>query len=402
MLLWLTFAALAALVGWLIMRVPPVTAADTAAGDMAVYRDQLAELEADAARGLIPASEADGARTEVARRMIKAAEEATARRPTSAAPSPAISAPRILTISAAAIPLLGLALYLQLGAPELPARPLSARLATPIDDRGNSAAANDIMAKIEAHLRDHPEDGRGWSVIAPAYFSQGRPLEAAAAYERAIALAGENVERLAGLAKSNLVLGNGIVNDIARNAYERALKLDPGFPEARFWLAISQEQNGRVAQAIEALRKLAAEADPTSPWRGAAEERIKALTGGDTSAPPGAPATAQAAPPPPASASPGPLRKDPSPSEFVAAAQQLAPEMREAMIGGRMIPKAQDAVKQNPKDFSAWRRIVTGHMALGHTAEALSALEDARRAAAGDESALSGLDKLAAELGLKS
>lgn len=393
LLLWLTFAALAALIGWLIMRVSAGAAADGRAGDIAVYRDQLAEIDADAARGLIPPDEAVAARTEIARRMLKAADEDAAATPTMAS---AIPASRILTICAAAIPLLGLALYLQLGAPELPARPLSARLATPTGEGGNSAGVNDIMAKIEAHLREHPDDGRGWSVIAPAYLSQGRALEAAAAYERAITLAGETVERLSGLAKSNLVLGNGIVNDIARRTYERVLKLDPAYPEARFWLAIYEEQNGRPAEAIEAFRRLVAETDPSSPWRAAAEERIKALTEGKSAA------LVQVAPPSQASQSPGPLRQDPSPSEFVAAAQKLAPEMRNAMIGGRMIPKAENAVKQNPKDFAAWTRIVTGHVALGHTADARTALEEARKAAAGDAPALSILDKLAAELGLNS
>ncbi|MFX8899339.1 c-type cytochrome biogenesis protein CcmI, partial [Acinetobacter baumannii] len=85
----------------------------------------LAEIDADAARGLIPPDEAVAARTEIARRMLKAADEDAAATPTMAS---AIPASRILTICAAAIPLLGLALYLQLGAPELPARPLSARL----------------------------------------------------------------------------------------------------------------------------------------------------------------------------------------------------------------------------------------------------------------------------------
>lgn len=397
MLLWLTFAALAALIGWLLMRVPD-SAADTAgAGDLAVYRDQLSELDADRDRGLIPASEAEAARTEIARRMLKAAADAAA---APATPS-AMPAGRILTACAAAIPLLALMLYVRLGAPWLPARPLSARLSAPSGERQTPTAVNDIMVKIEAHLREHPEDGRGWSVLAPAYLSQGRALEAAAAYERAIALSGENVERLAGLAKANLVLGNGIVNDIARQAYERALKLDPALPEARFWLAIRDEQNGSKDKALAAFRKLAADVDPSSPWRGAAEERIEALSEGKPSAPAAAsPGPAAAAASPPGQQSPGPVRQDPSPAEFVAAAQKLAPELRDAMIGGRMIPKAEAAVKENAKDMAAWMRIVTGHVALGHAAEARQALADARHAAAGDASALAALDKLAAELGL--
>ena len=43
--------------------------------DLEVYRDQLAELDRDAARGLIGAAEAEEARAEIARRILKIAGE---------------------------------------------------------------------------------------------------------------------------------------------------------------------------------------------------------------------------------------------------------------------------------------------------------------------------------------
>ena len=52
------------------------TAARTADGahDLEVYRDQLAELDRDAARGLIQPAEAEQARAEIARRILKAGQ----------------------------------------------------------------------------------------------------------------------------------------------------------------------------------------------------------------------------------------------------------------------------------------------------------------------------------------
>ena len=46
-------------------------AADT---ELAVYRDQLAEIESERADGLIAGPEAEAARAEVARRLIRTAE----------------------------------------------------------------------------------------------------------------------------------------------------------------------------------------------------------------------------------------------------------------------------------------------------------------------------------------
>ena len=46
--------------------------------DLAVYRDQRAELERDRARGLIDAREAAAARTEIERRMLRAGRQRSA------------------------------------------------------------------------------------------------------------------------------------------------------------------------------------------------------------------------------------------------------------------------------------------------------------------------------------
>jgi cytochrome c-type biogenesis protein CcmH len=78
MLLWIGFAVLTAVVVAVLMvplqreRPAPV---DAAAADMAVYRDQLAEIEVERERGVVAADELEGARTEIARRLIRRAEE---------------------------------------------------------------------------------------------------------------------------------------------------------------------------------------------------------------------------------------------------------------------------------------------------------------------------------------
>src|SRR5262245_19231093 len=73
MVIWLamaglTVAVVAALV-WPLTRPPPAVA-PRAHFDAAVYRDRLAELERDLARGAIGPSEAEAARNEVSRRIL--------------------------------------------------------------------------------------------------------------------------------------------------------------------------------------------------------------------------------------------------------------------------------------------------------------------------------------------
>ena len=178
-----------------------------------VYRDQLAELERDKAEGRISESEAEAARAEIARRLIAADAEANA---DAAQPSQSTTPRRAVALVALiGIPALSLFLYLALGDPTLPGMPLAARLTAP-------TAPDDIetlIAKVEEHLAQEPEDGRGWEVIAPVYLRLGRADDAAQAYRNAIRILGSNAARQSGLGEAILDAEGGIVTEEARTRF---------------------------------------------------------------------------------------------------------------------------------------------------------------------------------------
>lgn len=390
--LWISLALLSAAVATLLIRSAGGKAAPAGHDPgLDVYRDQLTELEADAERGVIDPSQAAAARAEIARRLLKQAEAGAPAAGSAAAPRSAFAG-KILFASAAAIPALSLILYLAVGNPGLPGRPLAERLA----EAPNAQAPNDMIAKVEARLREKPDDGQGWAVLAPVYLSMGRAADAANAFARAMTLVGETPDRLIGLAKANIMANNGIVNEPAHKALQRLTELDPTRIEPKFWLAVHDEQNGRAEAAAATYIELLKSAPADAPWRAAVEERLAAVTG--------KPVAAQApglSPPVLAPSSGANGAKGPTPAEFVAAAQKLAPEMREQMIG-RMVAKAADAVKASPQDVAAWSRIVTGHAALGKRADAQTALKNARQSLSGDAAAQTELDALAKSLDLNS
>ena len=202
MVLWIGFAILAAAVVWAVTR--PLMAARASAPSpdtaLAVYKDQLAEIEAERAQGLIAGTEAEGARVEVARRLIRRAEEGESAVPADAGGDTSLRS--AVLWSAAALPIVALVIYLGVGSPSLPGRPYAARLNTPLEQ----ATAADLVAKVEAHLRQHPDDGRGWDVLAPVYMRMGEFQQAVDAFERATRLLGESPQRLAGFARASIML----------------------------------------------------------------------------------------------------------------------------------------------------------------------------------------------------
>ncbi len=393
MLLWIGFAVLTAAVVAALLRPffqETSTVLDPAAADMAVYRDQMAEIAIDRERGLIADSEAEAARTEVARRLLALEHNADKSRAGKApVPKSSVGLPRAALAVGAAVPLLAIGLYLQFGSPQLPAQPHQARVAKPND----TANLDELVAKVEARLRENPSDGLGWDVVAPVYLVQQRHLDAANAFARAISLLGETPKRLAGLAEAHVLASNGMVSEPARLAYERLRVLEPQRLEPRFWLAFAKEQDGKADDAASDYRALLADAPPDAPWRSMVEERLQHVTGkGPVTAPVQMqPGTGVAAP----AAGPGPRQDD------VDAAAKMSPEQRAAMIE-KMVDGLAARLKTNGKDVAGWINLVRAYTVMGRRNDAMAALAEARGQLAGDSAALAEIAALEKSLGLGS
>ena len=379
MLLWIAFALMtaAALAAVLLPLARPARRDELDSGALAVYRHQLEEIEDERTRGLVDDGEAAGARVEVARRLLASADRMDAQSPPP--PLPESKRATVALATAAAIPLFTLALYLTHGSPGLPSFPATARTQMPIE----RAQISDLVAKVEARLREHPEDGDGWDVIAPVYYKLERFRDAANAYARAARLKGETVRRLAGLAESAVLAADGIVTEEARAAYERILALEPGRPEPRFWLALAKEQDGKLEPALSDYRALLSDAPADAPWRAAVESRIadvgRRIAGVDKPDP----------------RAPGPSAED------VAAAEKLSPQDRAKMIAG-MVDGLAERLKRDGRDLAGWQRLINAYAVLGRSQDARTALAEARKNFPADAAAQAALAALAKTLGLDS
>jgi cytochrome c-type biogenesis protein CcmH len=389
-LLWIVLACLTAIVLLVLLR-PLASAGGKApapeAFDAAVYRDQLGEIENDRARGLIGEIEAEAARIEIARRLLRADSNERASDHTAKRNAATLA---VTIVVALALPLLALGLYLAYGSPRLPDQPLAARLEDPASDRNLEA----LVARVEARLREHPEEGEGWDVIAPVYLGWRRYSDAAEAYEQAIRLLGESAKRLSGQGQALVLANNGVVTEEARRALGRAVELDPTLVEPRILLTIAKEQDGQFAAAIADWRALLAKQTGDQPWREMVEKRIAE----DEAHLSGKPAAeAQQAAPAEASQQGGPGPN----SEQIAAAQNMSPADRQAMIE-RMVQGLAARLDQQGDDLPGWLKLVRAYSVLDRKDDAQKALARARSQFSGNTQAIEQLDALAAELGLKS
>ncbi len=367
MAIWAVFAIMTGLgvlaVLWPLSRRPRDRA--PLSDDTAFYRAQIAEIDRDEARGLIGKAEAEAAKAEAGRRLLRAGAGRQAGQPVAGdlEGEPALRRRRAAsTIAISTIPLVALTIYGVFGSPGLPAAPLAGRADIERKDFDLASA----VARIEAHLAKNPDDGRGWEVIAPVYLRSGRAGDAARAYASALRIIGETPVRLADYGEALAAAAGGIVEADARVAFERAVSLDGQSVKARFYLAIAAEQDGRHDLAIARLKEMVADAPAGSPWVPAIEERIARLEGRDAAA---------------------------------AGIAGSAPASQKVAIRG-MVDGLAARLSANGADVDGWLRLVRSYMVLGEGELARAALGNARKALANEREAMDRLAALAREMKL--
>ena len=342
--------------------------------DLAVYRDQLEEIERDRADGRIGHDEFEAARVEVSRRLLAAANtEGQAPRATGDERTHRF---RAMAAAVIGIPFIAVLLYGWLGSPDLPGRPLAALSS---EEHANSVAG--IIARIEAHLEEEPNDGRGWEVVAPVYMRLERFDDAVKARRNALNLLGATPAREVDLGEALTAAAGGVVTAEAKQAFDRAIAGDGDSFKAMFYLGLAAQQDGKSGEAVRIWRDLIGKSPPDAPWLTVVRESVARVEG-----------TAPDAPVASAARAPGPTAAD------VAAASNMTPDERNQFIRARVEGLAA-RLHQDGSDVDGWLRLLNAYMVLGERDKAKAAAADARIALAREPDKLRMLDQGIGKLG---
>ena len=248
------------------------------AANLAIYRDQLAELERDRTAGTLADAEYEQAREELRRRLL---EERVAGE--AAAPGVRRSPPSAL-ILLFALPLFAATGYAWLGQPQaLDPIHTQARL----DPQEIEA----MLGKLKARLDAQPDDLKGWVMLARSYKTLGRYVEAAEAYGRGGALVDNDATLLLDYADVLVQLNDGRFAGRPEQLIAQALKLDPDEPQALFLAGAAAGEREDYAAVVRywerLLPQLVVESDEAKAIEGAlTRARELAAAKRDTKAPP--------------------------------------------------------------------------------------------------------------------
>lgn len=392
-LFWAVAAALAALVVSVLIGAlrRPAAADATPNADLSVYRDQLAEVDRDLDRGTIGPDEAARLRAEIGKRVLEADRARSAAAPVGDATGRLATLPALIV----ALTLPGaLAVYWLLGAPGYPDMALKPRLAA-LDAGIAGRPSQEAELQTLGRVRDAALDEKLKTELAPvtdpealrsrfrAAFESGNRQEALRVQERLLAVLGDKASSAdhANLALALVAEADGYVSPEAEAALRASLQADMSNELARYLVGEMFLQGGRFDQAFRFWRPLAEGGNPDAPWTASIRERIGGVAerAGVRYAPP---ATAN-----------GPTAED------MAAAGEMSPEDRQAMIEG-MVAQLSDRLATEGGSVEDWNRLIRSLAILERLPEAQSIYDEAKAKFEGRPAELSFLRLAAVESGL--
>jgi cytochrome c-type biogenesis protein CcmH len=332
--------------------------ADERARRLQIFRDQLADLDRDAADGRIGKDELEATRLEVQRRLLAAgAEEA-------AAPRQRGGNRLHLAIPLAVVLLAGPALlYLKLGQPGAADQPFASRGAED-EDRAEMAQ---LLDKLKEHLTAEPTDINGWTMYARSLRSVGRIDEAVEAYERALKLAPNNPDVTGSYGELLVEQAGGTVTPKAEGLFAQTRANDPTDPRPLFYGAQAKAQAGDREGALKEYVTLAEQTPKDAPWAQAVTDRITAL--------------AKELGRPVPEIAPKATAGGPDAAQ-VAGAAGMSDDDRKAMIG-TMVARLDARLKEHPDDPEGWQKLGRAYDVMGEKQKSLDAYREAATRAPG-------------------
>jgi len=218
--------------------------------NLTVYRDQLAELDADLAAGTIGQDQWEAARGDLQRGLL---EDAAA--PVVAA-VPATTRPKVVAIGVAiAVPLIAVSAYLGLGSPQA-LDPAKVNAVQGAPHQLTPEQIESMVARLGQRLESNPDDVEGWIMLARTYSAMGRHDEAAKAFAKAETRFPQNAQLLADYADSLAMTQGQTLIGKPEALVQRALKADGNNLKALALAGTVEFEKQNFAKAAEYWKRM--------------------------------------------------------------------------------------------------------------------------------------------------
>ena len=342
---------------------------------LAIFKDQLSELDDDLRRDLIKKPDFTAAKTEIERRLLTLVKngETENTKITNQSGSILIAIGLAILIPAAA-----LSLYAFLGSPNIPNVPYVTRdipaETEKIAKQQMIEEAISLVKGLKKTLKNNPDDINTWVFLGRAYSTLARHNDAANAFEKAHKLAPENTEILVQYAEALIPVENNVITEKIWNLFSQVLIRRPLNTKARYYLALGKAQANNVRDAIQDWVDLIAISPKDASWLPTVRSQVQAAAQELGIDPTSVKPSAKVISLNPSSNGlvfPGPTREE------VESAGMMSPLKRQKMIRS-MVKRLAERLNKDPADPEGWRRLAHAYRVLGEGEKAKNAEHQAK------------------------
>jgi cytochrome c-type biogenesis protein CcmH len=239
---------------------------ERAGANLAILKDQLAELDADLRAGTLTEAQHRESKAELDRRVLSEVKAERAAAGGTAAPQSA--GKRTALVAALVVPLAAAGLYWQLGSRDVfDPQKMAAATQGGEDHQVTPEQLEEMVGRVVKRLEQEPDNPQGWEILARSYYVMQRFPEAAQAYERLAKLAPGNADVLADWADALAMAQNRNLSGKPSEIIAQALAADPSHLKTLALAGTAAFDRKDYRQAVELWERLLAKLPADSPMR---------------------------------------------------------------------------------------------------------------------------------------
>lgn len=247
------------------------------------FKLQLAGIDTDEKSGRLAPKEAEAARAELARELVRHRQTLAQIEKTTEKKwlSPVLALTSVLVVVSA------VGVYFQIGTPYpsvlVPMNQVAQLTPEQREEQENFAR---LLEQVEAQMLVDPSDVNGWRVLAPAYIRAGRYQDGVNSYRKILDLLPPNADAQTDLAEALLLENGAEAGDEVMSLLASAAQLDPTHARSRFYLAAEATRLEQWDEAIAVWNDLLGLANGDEPWIATAQSGLAmAMARGETQPP---------------------------------------------------------------------------------------------------------------------
>lgn len=233
---------------------PAGSLTDPHEAELAIYRDQLAELRRDLDAGRMAPEAMEAARLEIGRRLARVEARAAA------TPAPLREDGRKGGLGylalAAGVVVAGVALYVSIGAPGRADMPFERRAGDLLARPPQSLSPDEIIVLLQSRAQADPKDAMPHLLMGQVMASTGRDGDALRAFQAALRRNPREANALTEIGAALTRMNGGVPDEAAMAAFAAAKQIAPDSAGPDFQLGLAQWNQGRKAEALAAWRAL--------------------------------------------------------------------------------------------------------------------------------------------------